>query len=82
MVKFRHVILDDYDNVIEVLHESQEYNDRWDRKWLEDEHRILMDLDSKYNFTDYNNVPNIEVQIFKNGEWRYHSNPIEDWFNL
>ena len=82
MVKFRYVILDDYDNVIEVLHESQEYNDRWDRKWLEDEHRILLDLDSKYNFADYDNVPNMEVQIFKNGEWRHHSNPIEDWFNL
>lgn len=71
MVKFRYVILDDYDNVIEVLLETQEYNDRWDRKWLEDEYRILLDLDSKYNLTDYDNVPNMEVQIFKNGEWEY-----------
>ena len=82
MVKFRFVILDDYDNVIEVLHETQEYNDRWDRKWSEDEYRILLDLDSIYNFSDYDNVPNMGVQIFKNGEWRYHSDPVDDWFNL
>lgn len=82
MVKFRYVILDDDDNVIEVLHETKEYNDRWDRQWLKDECEILRDLDIKYNFTDYDNVPNMEVQIFQNEEWIYYSNPIEDWFNL
>ena len=82
MVKFRYVLLDEKDNVIEVFHETQEYSDRWDRRWMEDEYKMLLELDEKYNLTDYDNVPNIEIQIFKDGEWKYHSNIIEDWFNL
>lgn len=82
MVKFRYVLLDEKDNPIEVLHETQEYSDRWDRQWLEDEHRMLLDLNEKYNLTDYDNVPNIEIQIFKDGEWRFHSDPVDDWYNL
>ena len=39
-------------------------------------------MESPKDFFKYDNVPNIEVQIFKNGEWRYHSDPVNDWFNL
>lgn len=82
MVKFRYVLLDEKDNLIEVLHETHEYSDRWDRQWIEDEYRMLLELDEKYNLTDYDNVPNIEIQIFKDGEWRFHSDPVDDWYNL
>lgn len=82
MVKFRYVLLDEKDNLIEVLHETQEYSDRWDRQWSEDEYRMLLELDEKYNLTDYDNVPNIEIQIFKDGEWRFYSDPVNDWYNL
>ena len=82
MVKFRYVLLDEEDNLIEVFHETQEYSDRWDRQWSEDEYRMLLELDEKYNLTDYDNVPNIEIQIFKDGEWRFYSDPVDDWYNL
>ena len=42
MVKFRCVILDDYDNVIEVLDESPEYKDEWDRDWIDYEYHIYL----------------------------------------
>lgn len=82
MVKFRYVLLDEKDNLIEVFHETQEYSDRWDGQWMKDEHRMLLELNEKYNLYDYDNVPNIEIQIFKDGEWRFYSDPVDDWFNL
>ena len=84
MVKFRFVILDDYDNVIEVLDESPEYKDEWDRDWMEYEYRMILDLNEKYDFYHYDDddCPLLETQIFENGKWKRHSDPIVDWFNL
>lgn len=82
MVKFRFVILDDYDNVIEVLNESPEYKDEWDRDWIDYEYRMILDLNEKYDFYHYDDCPLFETQIFENGEWKRHSDPIVDWFNL
>lgn len=82
MVKFRVVILDDSDNVQEVIYESKEYKDRWGSDWSNDEYKMLIELDKKYNLTDWENAPYLETQILKNGEWHFHSNTIEDWFNL
>lgn len=82
MVKFRFVIVDDFDNVIEVLVESPEYTDRWRKEWSDFEYQTLLELDNKYNFNDWENVPTIETQKFENGCWKFHSNTLEDWFNL
>lgn len=82
MVKFRVVILDDSDKIKEVVFESKEYKDQWDSNWSNDEYKMLIELDIKYNLTDWENAPYLETQIFENGEWYFHSNTIEDWFNL
>lgn len=82
MVKFRVVILDDSDKIKEVVYESKEYKDKWDSNWSNDEYGMLIELNKKYNLTDWENAPYLETQILKNGEWYFHSNTIEDWFNL
>ena len=33
MVKFRFVELDDNDNIVKVLHETKEYDNRWNNDW-------------------------------------------------
>ena len=82
MVRFRVVILDDSDKIKEVVYESKEYEDRWDSNWSNDEYEMLIELDIKYNLTDWENAPYLETQILENGEWHFHSSTIEDWFNL
>lgn len=82
MVKFRVVILDDSDKIKEVVYESKEYKDQWDSNWSNDEYEMLIELDRKYNLTDWENAPYLETQILENGEWHFHSSTIEDWFNL
>lgn len=82
MVKFRVVILDDYDNVIKVLDESPEYSGIWDKAWLDYEYNLILDLNEKYDFYHYDECPCIETQIFVDGKWKHHSDPIDDWFNL
>jgi hypothetical protein len=89
MVRFRVVILDDFDNVKEVVYESkQEYKNEWDSNWSNDEYEMLIELDIKYDLTDWENAPNLETQVLEYGpfseneEWYFHSNTIDDWFNL
>lgn len=82
MVRFRVVILDDSDKIKEVVFESKEYKDRWDSNWSNDEYEMLIELDRKYNLTDWENAPYLVTQKLENGEWYFHSNTIEDWFNL
>ena len=43
---------------------------------------MLIELDRKYNLTAWENAPYLETQILENGEWHFHSNTIQDWFNL
>lgn len=85
MAKFRLVLLDDYNNVTEVLFESIMYEgDRWNRDFSEAKYECLLEFDAKYNFVDYDNVPPMEFQIDKNGDgnWKYLSDPIDDYYNL
>ena len=82
MIKFRYVILDDFDNVVEILYESSEYPDRWDSKLSKEMYRVLLDLDIRFNFVDYDNCPNVVVQLFENGEWKHYSDAVDDYYNL
>ena len=82
MVKFRVVILDDSDNVQEVIYESKEYEKDNIFDWCNDYYHLLHELNKKYDLDDYDNAPYLETQILENGEWHFHSNTIEDWFNL
>lgn len=80
MVKFRYVILDDFDNVIELLYESGEYPNI--SSCQNDIYQMLLKLDDRFNFTDYDNCPLVIVQVFENSNWRYYSDAVVDWYNL
>lgn len=86
MVRFRVVILDESDRIQEVIYESKEYKDRWDPEWNNDYYLTLIDLNKKYDLSDWENAPYLETQILKDGInegiWRFHSSVIEDWFGL
>lgn len=84
MIKFRFVIVDFEDNVIEVLHETKEYSSPYDKEWLDEEYHLILEYAEKYNLADYNNpdVPIVEIHEFKNGEWKFRSDCTEDYFNL
>lgn len=84
LVQFRLVVLDNKDNVEEVVYESEEHKlcDGWNS---EDEmYHCLLTADERFDFDDYENVPLMEFQGRERGskEWKYLSDPIEDWFNL
>lgn len=88
--QFRVVILDYYDNVINVEHESGTFGcDRdGNAAFGEAVYRELLELNSKYNLVDCDNVPPMEYQRRVTDEdgkfcgWVYMSNPIEDFYNL
>ena len=82
MTKFRYVILDDFDNVVEILYESSEYPDRWDSKLSNEMYRVLLELDIRFNFVEYDKCPNVVVQLFENGEWKHYSDAVDDFYNL
>lgn len=80
--KFRFVLLDDNRDFKKVLYESETFNgyksQEFGKEYL---HQILVFAD-KYNFADYDNAPDIEVQVkYDNRDWEYYSNAIEEYFN-
>lgn len=82
-VKFRIVITDDDDNILEVLYEfKKEYDSQWDSEWSRDCYRKVLELDEIYDFDDYENCPNIAIQMLYNGFWKFHEDIIDYWYNL
>ena len=62
-------------------------NSRWDRDFNDAQYKELLELDDMFNLVDYDNVPSIEFQRREAlngvwGEWRFLSDPVEDYFNL
>lgn len=90
MQQFRVVILDDYDNVVEVKMESPvfEGNDKFEGNFSKAQYDELLQLNGEYNLVDYDNVPPMEFQRRQTdskgnwGEWKYLSDPIVDYYNL
>lgn len=82
MTKFRFVLTDDEDNILEVLYESKEYDSRWCKEFSDDEYHTLLNLDATYNFYDYDNCPNIILEYFENGKWKYDTSAVEYYYNL
>lgn len=79
-VKFRFVITDDEDNVIEVLYETnKEYNSPEDPEWEDECYSKILEISKIYDLTDRENCPNIEIQINCNGFWELHESVIEYW---
>jgi len=90
MQQFRVVILDDYDNVVEVKMESPVFdgNDKFEGNFSKAQYDELLQLNGEYNLVDYDNVPPMEFQRRQTdskgnwGEWKYLSDPIVDYYNL
>ena len=90
MQQFRVVILDDYDNVVEVKMESPvfEGNDKFERNFSKAQYDELLQLNGEYNLVDYDNAPIMEFQRRQTdskgnwGKWEYLSDPIVDYYNL
>ena len=53
-----------------------------DQRWEDECYHKVLELDEIYHFTDYENCPNIEIQICCNGVWKFHEDIIDYWFNL
>mgnify|MGYP003298705740 FL=1 len=82
-VKFRFVVTDDNDNILEVLYEtSKEYDSQWDPEWRKVCDHKVHELNEIYNFDDYENCPNIAIQMCYNGFWKFHEDVIDYWFSL
>lgn len=82
-VKFRFVITDDEDNILEVLYEtSREYDSQWNTEWQRVCYQKVHELNEKYDFDNYENCPNIAIQMYYNGVWKFHEDVIDYWFNL
>ena len=64
MQQFRVVILDDYDNVVEVKMESPVFdgNDKFEGNFSKAQYDELLQLNGEYNLVDYDNVPPMEFQ--------------------
>ncbi len=88
--KFRLALLDDYDQFVSSEWESDfiEAKDKWDKHINDLMFDHLLRDNGKYSFVDYDNVPPMEYQyrVGKNkdnmSEWKFWSDPIEDYFNL
>lgn len=90
MQQFRVVILDDYDNIVEVKMESPVFdgNDKFEGNFSKAQYDELLQLNGEYNLVDYDNVPPMEFQRRQTdskgnwSEWKYLSDPIVDYYNL
>lgn len=82
-VKFRFVVTDDNDNILEVLYETiKEYDSQWDPEWRKVCDHKVHELNEICNFDDYENCPNIAIQMCYNGFWKFHEDVIDYWFSL
>ena len=86
IVQFRLVVLNEDDTVKEVVFESKNYMpcSRFSKQISQDLYECLLDANLKYDFSNWKQVPTMEFQIKIKGndEWRYLSDPVDDYMNL
>lgn len=86
IVQFRLVVLNEDDTVKEVVFESKNYTpcSRFSKPISQDLYECLLDANLKYDFSNWKQVPTMEFQIKIKGndEWRYLSDPVDDYMNL
>lgn len=79
--RLRVVALDSEGEVEKEVWLSEEFNPpvhKFDDEWYEG----LMYTSGLYNLTDYKNIPDLQFEILVDGEWRYYSNVVNDYYNL
>lgn len=80
--QFRMVLLNEDSSIKEIIYTSDEYN--IERELDEALYHYILEADSIYNFTDWENVPPLEIQgkdKFDN-EWYYMDDPVDYFYNL
>lgn len=89
MQQFRVIRKNDNGDFESVIMESEVFpgNNWWDSDFSDAQYKELLELDNMFNLVDYDNVPSMEFQRRKAlngvwGEWKYYSDPVEDYFNL
>lgn len=89
MQQFRVIRKNDNGEFESVIMESEVFpgNSLWDHDFSDAQYKELLELDDMFHLVDYDNVPDIEFQRREAlngvwGEWKYYSDPIEDYFNL
>lgn len=89
MQQFRVIRNNDNGDFESVIMESEIFpgNSKWDHDFSDAQYRELLELDDMFHLVDYDNVPDIEFQRREAlngiwGEWRFLSDPVEDYFNL
>ena len=86
IVQFRLVVLNEDDTVKEVVFESKNYTpcSRFSKPISQDLYECLLDANLKYDFSNWKQVPTMEFQIKIKGndEWRYLSDPVDDYMNI
>lgn len=86
IVQFRLVVLNEDDTVKEVVFESKEYMpcSRFSKPISQDLYECLLDANLKYDFSNWQEVPPMEVQIKTkdNDEWRYLSDPVDNYMSI
>ena len=81
--QFRLVILDDYDNPIEILYLSNIYEPSENKIMENDYFKQLIELDIQYDLANnYDEMPTIEAQANWGDGWKYWRDPVEDFMNL
>lgn len=81
-MQFRLVLLNEDDSVKKVIHTSEKYKTIGELN--EAIYGYLLEANSKFNFSDWENVPPMEFQVkeFGTDEWNYLSDPVSNWMNL
>lgn len=80
--QFRMVLLNEDTSIKEIIYTSEEY--KTERELDEALYRYILKADETYDFTDWENVPPLEIQG-KNridNEWYYMDDPVDYFYNL
>lgn len=73
-MKYRIVLTDDDDNIIEIIKDNLENDDAL--------YNAVYELNEEYDLSDYENCPYFEIQKLDGEEWRIDESVTVYWYNL
>lgn len=73
-MKYRIVLTDYYDNIIEITKDNLENDDAL--------YDAVLELNKEYHLSDYENCPFFEIQKWDGEEWRFDESITVYWYNL
>lgn len=73
-MKYRIVLTDIDDNIIEIIKDNLEDDDAL--------YDAVYELNEEYHFSDYKNCPYFEIHEWDGEEWRFEDTVTVYWYNL